>query len=54
MTAVRVAPSTVRALRARGDADAIVVTVAAPQAGLDDVSRVGEVVDKLVDAVARS
>ena len=42
MTAVRVPPTTVRALRARGDVDAVVVTVAAPQAGLDDVEMIAD------------
>jgi mannose-6-phosphate isomerase-like protein (cupin superfamily) len=36
-TAVRVAPATARAFRAAGDEDAVFVTIAAPQAGLDDV-----------------
>lgn len=36
-TAVRVAPETTRAFRAAGDEDAVFVTIAAPQAGLDDV-----------------
>jgi mannose-6-phosphate isomerase-like protein (cupin superfamily) len=36
-TAVRVAPETARAFRASGDEDAVFITIAAPQAGLDDV-----------------
>jgi mannose-6-phosphate isomerase-like protein (cupin superfamily) len=36
-TAVRVPPGTARAFRAAGDEDAVFVTIAAPQAGLDDV-----------------
>jgi mannose-6-phosphate isomerase-like protein (cupin superfamily) len=36
-TAVRVPPGTARAFRASGDADAVFVTIAAPQAGFDDV-----------------
>ena len=36
-TAVRVAPETARAFRAAGDDDAVFITIAAPQAGLDDV-----------------
>jgi len=36
-TAVRVPPETERAFRAAGDEDAVFVTIAAPQAGLDDV-----------------
>ena len=36
-TAVRVPPETARAFRAAGDEDAVFVTIAAPQAGLDDV-----------------
>ena len=36
-TAVRVPPETARAFRAAGAEDAIFVTIAAPQAGLDDV-----------------
>jgi len=36
-TAVRVAPETTRSFRAAGDDDAIFVTIAAPQAALDDV-----------------
>jgi mannose-6-phosphate isomerase-like protein (cupin superfamily) len=36
-TAVRVPPETVRAFRAAGEEDAVFVTIAAPQAGLDDV-----------------
>src|ERR1700693_578362 len=36
-TAVRVAPETARAFRAAGEEDALFVTIAAPQAGLDDV-----------------
>jgi mannose-6-phosphate isomerase-like protein (cupin superfamily) len=36
-SAVRVAPATTRSFRAAGDEDAIFVTVAAPQAELDDV-----------------
>jgi len=36
-TAVRVAPETTRSFRAAGDEDAIFVTIAAPQAELDDV-----------------
>jgi len=36
-TAVRVGPETVRSFRAAGQEDAVFVTIAAPQAGLDDV-----------------
>ena len=36
-TAVRVAPETARAFRAAGHEDAVFITIAAPQAGLDDV-----------------
>lgn len=36
-TAVRVPPETARAFRAAGEEDAVFVTIAAPQAGLDDV-----------------
>jgi mannose-6-phosphate isomerase-like protein (cupin superfamily) len=36
-TAVRVPPETARAFRAAGDEDAVFVTIAAPQAGFDDV-----------------
>jgi mannose-6-phosphate isomerase-like protein (cupin superfamily) len=36
-TAVRVGPETVRSFRAAGHEDAVFVTIAAPQAGLDDV-----------------
>jgi mannose-6-phosphate isomerase-like protein (cupin superfamily) len=36
-TAVRVPPETSRAFRAAGEDDAVFVTIAAPQAGLDDV-----------------
>jgi mannose-6-phosphate isomerase-like protein (cupin superfamily) len=36
-TAVRVPPETARAFRAAGDADAVFVAIAAPQAGFDDV-----------------
>jgi mannose-6-phosphate isomerase-like protein (cupin superfamily) len=36
-TAVRVPPGTARAFRAAGDEDAVFVTIAAPQAGFDDV-----------------
>jgi mannose-6-phosphate isomerase-like protein (cupin superfamily) len=36
-TAVRVPPETPRAFRATEDEDAVFVTIAAPQAGLDDV-----------------
>jgi mannose-6-phosphate isomerase-like protein (cupin superfamily) len=36
-TAVRVGPETVRSFRAAGEEDAAFVTIAAPQAGLDDV-----------------
>jgi mannose-6-phosphate isomerase-like protein (cupin superfamily) len=36
-TAVRVPPATPRAFRATDDEDAVFVTIAAPQAGLDDV-----------------
>lgn len=36
-TAVRVPPETARAFRAAGDDDAVFVTIAAPQAGFDDV-----------------
>jgi mannose-6-phosphate isomerase-like protein (cupin superfamily) len=36
-TAVRVGPETVRSFRAAGEEDAVFVTIAAPQAGLDDV-----------------
>src|SRR5688500_13233741 len=36
-TAVRVPPETARAFRAGGEEDAVFVTIAAPQAGLDDV-----------------
>ena len=36
-TAVRVPPETARSFRAAGDEDAVFVTIAAPQAGLDDV-----------------
>jgi hypothetical protein len=36
-TAVRVSPQTARAFRAAGEEDAVFVTIAAPQAGLDDV-----------------
>jgi mannose-6-phosphate isomerase-like protein (cupin superfamily) len=36
-TAVRVPPQTARAFRAAGSEDAVFVTIAAPQAGLDDV-----------------
>ena len=36
-TAVRVPPQTVRAFRAAGEEDAVFVSIAAPQAGLDDV-----------------
>lgn len=36
-TAVRVAPETARAFRAAGEEDAVFVTIAAPQAALDDV-----------------
>ena len=42
MTAVRVPPKTARALRARGAEDAVVVTVAAPRAGLDDVEMIAD------------
>jgi mannose-6-phosphate isomerase-like protein (cupin superfamily) len=37
ITAVRVPPQTTRAVRAAGDAEAVFVIVAAPQAGFDDV-----------------
>jgi mannose-6-phosphate isomerase-like protein (cupin superfamily) len=36
-TAVRVPPETARSFRAAGDEDAVFVTIAAPQAGIDDV-----------------
>jgi mannose-6-phosphate isomerase-like protein (cupin superfamily) len=36
-TAVRVPPETARAFRAAGEEDAVFVTIAAPQAGFDDV-----------------
>ena len=36
-TAVRVPPQTARSFRAAGDEDAVFVTIAAPQAGFDDV-----------------
>jgi mannose-6-phosphate isomerase-like protein (cupin superfamily) len=36
-TAVRVPPETARAFRARGEEDAVFVTIAAPQAGFEDV-----------------
>ena len=36
-TAVRVPPEIARAFRAAGDEDAVFVTIAAPQAGLDDI-----------------
>jgi mannose-6-phosphate isomerase-like protein (cupin superfamily) len=36
-TAVRVPPQTARAFRAAGEEDAVFVTIAAPQAGFDDV-----------------
>jgi hypothetical protein len=36
-TAVRVAPETARSFCAAGNEDAVFVTIAAPQAGLDDV-----------------
>ena len=36
-TAVRVPPQTARAFRATADEDAIFVTIAAPQAGFDDI-----------------
>lgn len=36
-TAVRVPPETARAFRAAGDDDAVFVTIAAPQAGFDDI-----------------
>ena len=36
-TAVRVPPQTARAFRATDDADAIFITIGAPQAGMDDV-----------------
>jgi mannose-6-phosphate isomerase-like protein (cupin superfamily) len=36
-TAVRVPPETARSFRASGDDDAVFVSMAAPQAGLDDV-----------------
>ncbi len=36
-TAVRVAPETARSFRATGDDDAVFISIAAPQAGLDDV-----------------
>jgi mannose-6-phosphate isomerase-like protein (cupin superfamily) len=36
-TAVRVPPETARAFRAAGGEDAVFVTIAAPQAGFDDV-----------------
>jgi len=36
-TAVRVPPATARAFRAAGEEDAVFVTVAAPQAGFEDV-----------------
>jgi mannose-6-phosphate isomerase-like protein (cupin superfamily) len=36
-TAVRVPPETARGFRAAGNEDAVFVTIAAPQAGLDDV-----------------
>ena len=36
-SAVRVPPETVRAFRAAGEEDAVFVSIAAPQAGLDDV-----------------
>ena len=36
-TAVRVPPETARAFRAAGEEDAVFVTIAAPQAGPDDV-----------------
>jgi mannose-6-phosphate isomerase-like protein (cupin superfamily) len=36
-TAVRVPPNTPRAFRAAGEEDALFVTIAAPQAGFDDV-----------------
>jgi mannose-6-phosphate isomerase-like protein (cupin superfamily) len=36
-TAVRVPPDTPRAFRAAGEEDALFVTIAAPQAGFDDV-----------------
>ena len=36
-TAVRVAPETARSFRAAGEDDAVFVSIAAPQAGLDDV-----------------
>jgi mannose-6-phosphate isomerase-like protein (cupin superfamily) len=36
-TAIRVPPETARSFRPAGEADAVFVTIAAPQAGLDDV-----------------
>jgi mannose-6-phosphate isomerase-like protein (cupin superfamily) len=36
-TAVRVPPGPARAFRAAGDEDAVFVTIAAPQAGFDDI-----------------
>lgn len=36
-TAVRVPPETARSFRAAGEEDAVFVSIAAPQAGLDDV-----------------
>jgi len=36
-TAVRVPPETARSFRSAGEEDAVFVTIAAPQAGLDDV-----------------
>ena len=36
-TAVRVPPSTARAFRAAGEEDAVFITIAAPQAGFDDI-----------------
>ena len=36
-TAVEVPPRTARAFRAAGDEDAVFVTIAAPQAGFEDV-----------------
>ena len=36
-TAVRVPPETTRSFRAAGEEDAVFVSIAAPQAGLDDV-----------------
>jgi mannose-6-phosphate isomerase-like protein (cupin superfamily) len=41
-TAVRVPPETPRAFRASDDEDAVFVTIAAPQAGLDDVEFISD------------